>query len=403
MGTTTAEKLNKLTAELNATFLERSELTEALMLALLSANNLAVIGPPGTSKSAQTRALVGAITGCEYFEAALSKHRPAEAIFGPIDLKELRETGNYRLKRSGFITDAHVAFLDEGFKMSPVLGHDLLPTLNERVYHENDGTGRSTHKIPLSTTIIASNEFPTDENDDAAALYDRVLFRLIVDYLDSSDSFAALLKSEMASPETTVAWEELKDAIDNAVPAVELTNDVIEAMVGLRDGLRREGIEASDRRWRQSIPVLQASAYLNGRSSTNLGDLAVLRFILWDTPQQREKVERFVLSAANPFYEPVQRLQDMIDELRAGIDQRSSESGEAKAAYAQELFKKLRTARENLTTIDMSASEKGATIPKLDEVRKDIDSVARRGMLELLGADSDTVDQSIETLWNLKK
>lgn len=397
----TIEKLNALSDELNATFLEREEVTEALILTLLSANNLCIIGAPGTSKSAQVRALFNAITGCDKFEAALSKHRPAEAVFGPIDIKELRETGNYRLKRAGFITDAHLAFLDEGFKMSPVLGHDLLPQLNEGIYHENDGTGRSVHQTELSTTVIASNEFPTDENDDASALYDRILIRLIVDYLQNDDNFAALLRSDMKAPETTIPWTELKAAIDTDVPAVTLSDDVVQAMVGLRDGLRREGIVAGERRWRQSVPVIKAAAYLDGRSTTNLGDLAPLRFILWDTPQQKEKVERAVLGAANPFFEPIQRLQDMVAELRAGIDQRASDTDEAKAAYAQELFKKLRTARENLTTIQMSAE--GKVVPRAEKLAADIHQVARRGMKELLDANEETIDQLIETLWNMPK
>ena len=71
-----ADALAKLAAirdELNQLFLERAELIDGALAALLSAHHLLVIGPPGTAKSMLADELCCRIAGANYFQWLLTK------------------------------------------------------------------------------------------------------------------------------------------------------------------------------------------------------------------------------------------------------------------------------------------------------------------------------------------
>ena len=46
---------------------------------------------------------------------------------------------------------------------------------------------------------------------------------------------------------------------------MDVPDGILDAMVKLRTALRQRGLICSDRRWRQSVRLLQAGAYLDGR------------------------------------------------------------------------------------------------------------------------------------------
>ncbi len=68
------------------------------------------------------------------------------------------------------------------------------------------------------------------------------------------------------------------------MPAVDVPDAIVDAVVTLRAALRRKELVASDRRWRQAVALLQASAYLDGRTAVAETDLPVLTHVLWDSP-----------------------------------------------------------------------------------------------------------------------
>src|SRR5260370_17707234 len=68
--------------ELNHLFLERAELIDGALCALLSAHHVLVIGPPGTAKSMLADELCRRIEGAGYFQGLLTKLSTPEVIFG---------------------------------------------------------------------------------------------------------------------------------------------------------------------------------------------------------------------------------------------------------------------------------------------------------------------------------
>lgn len=389
-----AIQLAKIRDELSDEFMERRQVIDFIILTLMCKEHGFILGPPGTAKSQLIRSFVERLANMDqYFEALLSKTRPDAALLGPYDLPLLRDKGDFKRKITGFLPTAIIAFLDEAGKMSPTSGHDILAILNEREYHEVNG-GRSSRPVPLYTCFTASNELIIGESDDAAALWDRLLMRCVVDYIQETSNFAGLLGSaRLGKPKTitTVDWVDVADAIDNVVPAVDIPASSIETVIRLREELKAMGIIVSDRRWKKSMRVLQANAFLAGRTEVLDDDVSVLRYTLWDSPEHIEPVERLTLTVSNPEAEKLLSMIDAANELAEGINERRSKSIEARAQYGAEINVKLKGIKNELAQMHQDALAAGRGTTKLEETKDRLDTVHRSIYIDCLGMDPEDV------------
>ena len=87
MADTALSKLARIREELNRMFLERIDLIDGAIVAMLSANHVLIIGPPGTAKSMLADELCRRIEGANYFQWLLTKFSTPEEIFGAVSLK----------------------------------------------------------------------------------------------------------------------------------------------------------------------------------------------------------------------------------------------------------------------------------------------------------------------------
>ncbi|MEU8710025.1 AAA family ATPase [Streptomyces sp. NPDC048565] len=396
MGATdTAQRLRAITGELSGLFYERDDVIRTLTVAMLAGQHALLLGPPGTAKSELARELTGRVEQANYWEILLSKFTAPTRMFGPIDVGALSR-GEYRQIFDGRATTAHIAFIDEIFKCSTAALNETLGLLNERIYHPENG-GEPIH-CPLISAITASNELPSGE--DSAAIYDRLLVRIEVGYLADPSNFAGLVRSAVAAPavaaRTTVRLGELQQAVNEAVPAVGVPDTIVDAVCTLRAALRRKELIASDRRWRQSVRLLQASAFLDGRDTVERNDLSVLTHVLWDSPAERPTVEREVLHLVNPDAREALDLADAIEELEAELDAKAGQSREALGDWAiREAITKLNMAAKKLEKLRREAGTDGRSTSTVERVIILRRAVHARVLTEALGVDASIVQAQL--------
>lgn len=394
-GAGTAAALRAISGELADRFYERASVVRSLVTAVLAGQHSLLLGPPGTAKSELARELTSRIDGARYWEILLSKFTDPKRMFGPVDVAALTQ-GRYTQVFDGRATCCEIAFLDEIFKCSAGALNETLAFLNERLYHPENGGPPIA--CPLLAAITASNELPSGE--ETAAIYDRLLVRLEVSYLADPSNFAALVRSAAtpaAQPQrTTVGLAGLRQAVETGVPAVSVPDGIVDAICQLRAALRRAELVASDRRWKQAVRLLQASAFLDGRPEVAETDLAVLTAVLWDSTAERPTVERAVLQLVNPDAKEALDLQDAIDELEAQLDAKAGQSREALSEWAiKEANRNLSRAGNRLEEMRANAEKAGRSTATLDQVIARRRAVHARVMVEALGVDASMVANSL--------
>lgn len=391
----TAQLLRAVTAELSDKYWERSAVVRALVTAALAGQHSLLLGPPGTAKSDLARELTGRIDGARYWEVLLSKFTDPKRMFGPVDVAALVQ-GRYTQVFDGRATQCEIAFIDEIFKCSMGALNETLAFLNERLYHPENGG--PPIRCPLIAAVTASNELPAGE--ESAAIYNRLLVRLEVGYLADPSNFAALVRSAVTPPallqRTMVPLDALRHAVTTAVPATGVPDGIIDAVCTLRAALRRAELTASDRRWKQAMRLLQASAFLDGRDEVAEDDLAVLTAVLWDSTTERPAVEREVLQLVNPDAREALDLQDAIDELEAQLDSKAGQSRESLSQWAiKEANGKLAKAGKRLEEMRGQAQAAGRSAATLDQVIARRRAVHARIMVEALGVDASMVNATL--------
>ncbi len=307
-------RLDQIRKELNEKFIERRDIVEGMILALLSQHHVMLIGPPGTAKSMLANELCNRIINTNYFQWLLTKFSTPEEIFGPLDIKAL-ENSHYKRITTGKLPSAHIAFLDEIWKANSAILNAMLTALNERLFH-ND---QKPEEIPLLTLVGASNEFP--EGSELNALWDRFLLRYMTPYIRETSAFARMLSNGNGNGvKTTITLDELKLA-QLEVKAMPVEKGFYDTIVEVREQLNQEGIIISDRRYKEAVTVAKAFAWVHGYDSTNMDCLEPLKDILWNTEESIPKVRKIILFKTNPYLVKVMEKREAADSIMTNYDE----------------------------------------------------------------------------------
>ena len=359
MTSDTQVKIGKIISQLKSEFYERDTIIEACWAAILSGNHVLLLGQPGTAKSMITDAICKRIMGTKYFQWLLTRFSTPEEIFGPVSLKSL-ENDEYRRITSNKLPEAHIAFLDEVWKANSAILNSMLTIINERKFDN----GSTRNDVDLISVFGASNELPQDE--ELAALYDRFILRFDVPYIREASHWKSLISGAVGDTKSggdTISLEELKSAMDK-VKNVAFPDEVVNAMLNIKMDLEHEGIVASDRRWKQTVRVLQAWAWIHGRDSVEEQDLELLCEMLWREPEQRVTLVSKILSVTNPLnLEAVKYHDDCL-----GVFQTFSPT--VSTSTKEEVAQKLRSALEQMDTTLKIADPAKST--KLKETRVEV-------------------------------
>lgn len=395
MTTTTLTKVHPVATallaiqeEMSAFFKERRSCIQGITLSLLTGQHCFILGQPGTGKTFLVKSYFGRFVEAEFFEVLLSKNLPPEAVLGPWDIPKLRNDGDMNRKIKGFLPTADLAMIDEVGKMSASVGHSMLAVLNERVLHQVSD-GRSTINVPLSTAAGGSNEMPTDESDDAAALWDRLLVRMVVKPIQETGNFIDFFDGpEAPLAGTTIAWADMIDVITNVVPAVVVPSDVKLVVARLRESIKAAHIDISDRRWKQCKQLLQANAFLAGRTEVMAEDVEVLRHALWTTPSEIPQVERLTLAVSNPIAEKALAVLEKAEEIAQEVRDSKGLALDKRARIGVDLGGRLKVLLVELDAMRATAVNSGASATKINEVYERVEGIKSSAYLDLLEIDT---------------
>ncbi len=286
------DQLNKLNAVLNYVkhaFIGKDEIIDLLGISLIARENAFLLGPPGTAKSAIVRMLSQCIEDGKNFEYLLTRFTEPNEIFGPFDIRKLKE-GELITNTEGMLPEASMVFLDEIFNANSAILNSLLMALNEKVFRR----GKETKKLPALMFVGASNVLPEEESLNA--LLDRFLIRAKCDYVDPDKLQDVLLagwnfENNTQSEKQSISSEEIRN-LQLEARKIDLS-PIRKDYIDIVHSLRNTGIKVSDRRAVKLQNLIAASALICGRTEAIKTDMWVLKYI-WDTEEQIEILEGII-------------------------------------------------------------------------------------------------------------
>jgi len=324
-------KVQALQEEINAQLIDMQESVAVCLAALLAGENVFLISLPGAAKSTLARLVAEAING-QFFRVVLNPDISRNDLIGSLDPQAIQQ-GRWQRKLSGIAT-ASVALLDEFFKSSGVVRNMLLDALEEHRVAQPDGDSH----IPLLLGIAASNEIVDASAKNA--VWDRMLFRLKVNYPHADEDWLQLLGSDSGrrgiatrlDPEEIMLFQALVE-----LRARELARPIQQAMNKVRKEWVRKGGVVSPRRFLGWARAIVAAALLEGSDAIQPRHLMVGQYILWTDLEDIPAVVQIVGGISDPERALLLSVAADIEQLENQAD--SLENLQALAKFRAQLTK----------------------------------------------------------------
>lgn len=319
------KRMQRLLTAINQGVYEKDTELGLSLLAALAGESVLLLGPPGVAKSMVARRLKAAFKEAKAFEYLMSRFSTPDEIFGPISINRLKEFDKYERAVEGYLPTASVVFLDEIWKAGPAIQNSLLTAINEKIYRNGD----SEIRLPLKLLIAASNELPA-HGEGLEALWDRFLLRIICTCVQDEDTFHSMLlddnDKEINVPADLQISEEEYAEWRRQIGQVSVPTGILQYISNVRRQLKRlplddedtaRNIYVSDRRWKNIVQLLKASAFINGRPEVNPADLLPLYHCLWNEADECEPIHQLVLREL--FTSCLEEMEEITESIKADI------------------------------------------------------------------------------------
>jgi MoxR-like ATPase len=392
MTTTLQDKFLAVEADMQDVVLDREAEIHSAILAIISGSHMFLLGSPGIAKSMLVDELVARVDA-KLFKWTLSKFSLPEELFGGPDLNKMKNEGIYRRITDNKLPQAEIAFVDEIFKANPSILNALLKIINEK---EFENPGDDPH-VPLISLFSASNEMP--QTAELEALVDRLQIKHIVKPITDPDLFVKMLALEPREPLAFITIEDIHEA-QRQVSEVTVGDNIHSTLLDLSNQLRAANVVVTDRRFRQSISVIKAQAWLSGRNVAEINDCMPLIYMMWRDPEQFETVRQIVIDLADPLEHEVMQLRDQLEkvwsEFRRVMDDENNDHVRGKQAIAS--YGYFKEARDEWRALANQTKESDRQPSKsLTDLHKRLKEVGPKILKEGMGIDDDdsTLDLAV--------
>jgi MoxR-like ATPase len=285
--------------ELKESFFEREDVLRQIALALLAKEHALITGPPGTAKSQLAHAVFGRIVCAETGSPSVYSRQITEStvqtdLIGPVDFKNLMETGRTtHFTDEGMLGASHT-FLDEVFDGRDMLLRSALNVLEERELKQGTTVTRGQIEVALMTSNRYIADVLEQSRETLLAFVDRIAFV----------SFVPRGFAEPDNMQRVLARHVARSAVDGGLDAlltiqdVDVLQELVEEVVvsepicsNLALLLDRMNTELSDAV--RADPRFVPTRYLSTRTAVRCG--RILRAIavydrIFERPERAQQV-----------------------------------------------------------------------------------------------------------------
>ena len=334
-----------------AHMIERDNVIDLILIALLARKHALLLGSPGTAKSLLIDIVAKDWLDVPLFDYIMTKFTEPSELFGPTDLVAMTQGTETRFRRviHDMLPTAPLVFLDETFKGNSAILNCLLKVMNERRFRNGSDGWLG---VPLRNLFGAANEFPNEQSggEDLGAFVDRFTLRIVVENVRSVSGIRRLIRERRKRPTFTdkLTLAELDQAVEEVIqlPFAEETYRRHEKCIHT---LLAAGIEPGGRRIDESVTAVQACAYLNGCDRVEPEHLEVLAHVLWVAPEQAQQTKKIVAEISFP-----ERLK--LNELRDAAEAVIKQSVTASAADRVTVIAKLEEVVKEVKALEGDAT-----------------------------------------------
>ena len=348
--------------EITSQFIGMEDAVHLMAMGLVSGGNVFLWSLPGAAKSSTARMFAAGIDG-DFFSLNLGPDTGKNDLFGPPSLSAMK---NDQWDRAWSRTaTAHITLFDEWDKASQVVHNQLLTAMEEKLVTTNKGN----KEIPLLLGIAAANDVPDPNLRNAS--WDRLLYRMNVKYPRDYKLLLSVFGGRKPiqprlSPEDI---QLIQGWVDHQ--AMNLPQEICEAMSAIYAEMKRKGHEVSPRRFVRWARAIVAEAVLDGRTDPEMGDLYTGANILWVKPEDKEKVQKIVGASSDPEKATLIQAEATIE----GVDQelvKLNKDTPNVLSKVMDLQTGLNTHRKRLEGIRNGGVHKEQLLKKIQELNSDL-------------------------------
>jgi MoxR-like ATPase len=246
----------------------------------------------------------------QFFSWLLTPMTSPDEVFGAPSIPRYVKDGILERNTKHKLPEARIALLDEFFNANSAVLNNLLNILNERIFYN----GIKTQDIPLEFAILASNVLP-EEGEGLEAIWDRIGLKYIINPIQDEKAFMQMIqRADCGSSYPVVPLLNLGElaAAQAEVKLIDFGQNGYAMHRVLRRVLMERHIQVSDRKYKQTILLLKANAYLDGRDHVSPKDYQLLAHVFWRDEEEKIVLDGVIRSLVLPYLTELQKLEERL-------------------------------------------------------------------------------------------